>query len=226
MKKLALLAVIITLGVQGLKAETVTNAPPPDSKLPRGYTSVHVDLMILEQGATNRTAGTTRFHFKRGRITENELFDLINDEFETSFSTAKGDQLVISNIWEGQFSVLDKDGGVLLANASLNTNDNYHFYFNTPPPVYAGALRLNQSSLVSVTVSDLSYMSGDGTNTLYLVGLTTVDDEYYYNPMNNKESFRLTKGTGILSFPDTGDYGVITGEIYGSGKGNVASPSQ
>jgi hypothetical protein len=224
MKKLAFLAVIITLRLQGLKAETITNVPPPGPTLPRGYTSVHLDLMILEQGKTNRTAGATIYHFKRASLTDNDLFDLINDEFETSFSTSKGDQLVISNMWLGQFSVLDHDGGVLLANASVNPNDNYNFTFTAPRVAQAGTQRLNRWSLVSVGNGNLSYRSGDGTNFLYLSGFITFDDEYSYNPTNNKESFRLTKGSGILWFPETGANGVITGDIYGSGKDNIPIP--
>jgi hypothetical protein len=227
MKKIALFVIIAALGLQGSRADNDTNMPAPSPALPPGFTSVHLDLMMLEQGTTNRTPGTTRLHFKTTRFTDDDLLGLINDEFETTYATAKGDQLVVSNIWGGDFSVLSEDGNVLLANASLNTNgDQYHLYFQTSQPVRAGVLKINKSSLVSVTDGDLSYSSGDGSNTLHIEGLTTVDDELFFKSTNNKESFRLTKGTGSKNFPDDGSYGVIRGEIYGRGKDNLPVPPE
>jgi len=222
MKKIALFVMVAALGLQGSKADNVTNQPPPGPTLPPGFTSVHLDLMMLEQGKTNRTAGATRLHFKTSHFTDDDVLGLINDEFDTAYSTARGNQLVITNIWGGDFSVLSMDGSVLRANASLNTNgDQFHLYFQTSRPVSAGALRINKSSLVSVTDCDLSYSSGDGSNTFHVEGFTIVDDELSYKPTNNRESFRLTKGSGNLNFPDDGSYGIISGEIDGKGKDNL-----
>jgi hypothetical protein len=227
MKKIALIVIIAALGWQGLKAENLTNVPPPGPTLPPGFTSVHLELTMLEQGKTNRTAGATKLHFKTTRITDDDLLGLINDEYDTTYSTTKGDQLVVSNIWGGDFSVLSQNGSVLKANASVNTNgDQYHLYFQTSQPVIAGTLRINKSSLVSVTDGDLSYSSGDGSNTLHIDGFTTVDDELSYKPANSRESFHLTRGTGSLDFQDDGSYGVISGQIYGRGKDNLPPPPE
>jgi hypothetical protein len=223
MKRIALITAIAAVGLPGLRANP--DLPTPGAKLPPGYTSVHVSLNVLEQGTTNVTAKSLKFHFQRAHIGNDDLLGLVNDEFATSFSTTNGDQLVVSNIWDGKFSVLSKSGAVLLADASTNTDgDNYHLYFHTSRPVNAGVEKTNNASLFSVTDCHLYYESGNGTNRFHVEGFTTVDDEYSHGYTNSLESFQLSQGIGSLSFPGDGSYGVITGFIYGWGTDNAPAP--
>ncbi len=214
MKKFALITVIAALALrQSNGAEPV---------LPPGYTSVQINLNVLEQGATNETHGATNFHFKNMRVENNDILGLVDDEFGTSFARTNGDQLVVSNIWGGQFLVLNKAGDVLLQNASSNTNgDDYHLYFHTSKPVLAGTQTTNKACLFFVTDCHLYYSSGDGTNKFHFEGFTSVQDQYSHGYTNSEESFQLCGGIGSLSFPDDGSYGVISGNIFGFGKNNA-----
>ena len=224
MKKLAIATVIAATGLLTLRAQPFPRGN--GSTLPPGYTSVHAFLFFLEQGNTNTDTNTdvTNFHLKQVNASDDFLLGLVNTEYGTSFSTTNGDQLVVSNIWQGTFSVLGKDGSVLLANASANTNgDSYHLYFHSSRPVYAGTQKTNNASSFAITDTHLYYSSGDGTNKLHLEGFTTVDDEYFHDYTNSTESFQLSGGIGSFSFPDDGRHAVITGNIYGSGRDNAPS---
>lgn len=218
MKKLALFAVATAFGLSVLKAGNLTTVPP-------GYTSVHIRMMLLEQGATNTDARTTEFHFKNQQIGDDDILGLINDEFGTTYSVINGDQLALSNFWDGTFSVLDKNGNVLLADASANTNgDQYRLYFHSAGTVFSGSEATNHAGIFSVTDGSLHYRSGDGTNIFHLAGFTTVRDDSYDHDTNSTESFELTGGIGALSFPDYGLSGVLTGTAFGRGKDSAPTP--
>jgi len=194
--------------------------------LPPGYTSVHIQMALTEQGATNAASKSTEFHFKDQQIGDDDILGLINDEFGTTYSVINGDQLAVSNFWDGTFSVLDKYGNVLLADASSNTNgDQYRLYFRSAGTVFSGTEATNDARIVSVTDGSLHYRSGDGTNTFHLAGFTTVSDDYYDHYTNSAESYQLSGGIGVLSFPEYNLSGVLTGNASGRGTDNAPTPT-
>jgi hypothetical protein len=214
MKKLTLFTAVTALGLLGLNAS-----------LPPGYTSVHINMVLLEQGGTNETHHSTKFHIHHEQIGDDDILGLIDDEFGTTYSVINGDQLAISNFWDGTFSVLDKDGNVVLANASFNTNgDHYHLYFYATNTIYAATEATNHGSIFSVTDGSLRYRSGDGTNTFHLLGFTTVNDSYFDHDTNSTESYQLSGGIGSLSFPEEPLAGILTGSAGGFGKDNAPAP--
>lgn len=232
MKKLALLTVIATLGLLKLHADLSSWDGGWDGDgeggfgLPSGLTSVDIDLVALGQGSsnTNTNNGTITVHFKQSRIDNNKILGLINTEFGTSFSETNGDRLAVSNFWDGKFIVLGRDGTVLLANASSNTNgDHFQFGFSSANTVFSSIERTNCETKLSVTDGFLTYESGNGSNSFQLEGFTTVNDSYYNNFSNSMESFQLTGGVGSISLsnPSNSLSGVLTGSASGSGRNNA-----
>ncbi len=224
MKKLAVATAVVTLGWLTLSAQPVSLANG-GSGAPLGLTTVHVDLMILGQGNSSTNGASTAFHFKQGRIDDNDILGLINSEFGTSFSVTNGDSLAVSNFWVGQFMVLGQDGKVLLANASFNSNgDHYVLALSSTNTVFAGSSTTNSGTKISASDGFLQYRSGDGTESFGLEGFTTVNDVYYHNFSNSVESFQLSDGIGSASFPTNGVSGVLTGSVLGSGNDNAPAP--
>jgi hypothetical protein len=238
MKKLALVAVVMSLGLLGLKADGYgdggggyggygSGSDKDYYTLPPGLTSVHVDMVVLGQGATTETNGVTKFHLNSVNIHDDDILGLINNEYGTAFSVTNGDHLAVSNFWDGKFLVVDDKGNVLLGNASSNTNgDKYHLYFYSTNAVYAGKEATNYETKYSVADGFFIYNSGNGTNGFHLKAYTTVDDSYYNS--NSAESYQLCSGIGHLSFPDNGTNGalsgVLVGSVSGDGKDDAPAP--
>ena len=222
-------------GLCGLKADMIGSWDGGDqgdqgdfgySSLPSGYTSFRAELVILEQGGTNTTTnGITTVHLKDFRVDTDDILGLINEEFGTSFSVTNGDKLVISNAWNGTFSVLSKTNSVLLANASSGTG-SYRLSFYVTNSVYAEKMTTNCETKYSVGEGNFVYQSGNGLDSFHLQGLTTVNDSYFHT--NSAESFQLSGGVGTLSFSDTNEpdpgSGIIDGSISGSGRNNAPAP--
>ena len=195
------------------------------SATPPGLASVHINLAILGQGSTNVDTNAmdsvTTVHFKQGKIDDNTILGLINDEFGTSFSATNGDHLAVSNFWDGKFIVLGRDGTILLQNASSGTNaDHYALSFTYTNSVFAGTETTNCVTKSSVMDGFLNYESGDGSDSFHLEGFTVVND--IYHGTNSAESFELSAGIGSASFSETNRVsGVLTGSASGSGKDNA-----
>ena len=225
MKKIVVATVIATVGLLKLHADSFSWGEGFGSEAPPGLTSIHVDLVILGQGSTNvstnATDSVTTVHFKQGKIDDNTVLGLINDEFGTSFSATNGDYLAVSNFWDGKFIVLGRDGTILLQNASSNTNgDHYALRFTYTNSVFAETEKTNFEAKVSVMDGFLHYESGDGSDSFHLKGFTSVND--IYNGTNSTESFELSGGIGSASFSETNRVsGVLTGSASGSGKDNA-----
>lgn len=236
MKTLVVATVIATAGLFALQAN---NALAFDgsfgdggygeggfgSETPPGLTSVQINLSIIGQGGTNVITNVdntvTSVHFKQGRIDNNTILGLINDEFGTAFSPTNGDHLAVSNFWDGKFIVLGRDGTILLQNASSNTNgDHFALEFTHTNTVFAGTATTNFESKISVMDGSLNYESGNGSNSFHVQGFTSVNDVYWSS--NNAESFELSAGLGAATFTNTnGVSGILTGSASGSGKDNA-----
>lgn len=198
-----------------------------NSVTPPGLTAVHFNLSILGQGETNvvtnflGTAVVT--HFRQARIDDDDILDLINTEFGTSFSVTNGDHLAVSNFWDGKLIVLGRDGTNLLANASKGTTaDSYVLDFTYSNVVSASIVTSNFESKVSVMEGFLNYKSGNGDESFHLEGFTTVSDSWHGT--NSAESFQLSGGIGSASFGTNGVSGVLTGSACGSGRDNAPAP--
>lgn len=191
-----------------------------------GLTIVHVSMVVLGQTSTNTNGESAAFHFTQSTIADNDILGLINDEFGTSFSTTNGDQLAVHNFFDGKFMVVGPTNNVLLGDASTTANnDHYQLNLSSTNTVAATQVTTNASSIFSVTAGSLNYVSGNGTNSFHLQGLTMINDIFFNGTGNSVESFQLTGGIGSSSFPgSTNDLtGVLTGNISGFGQIN-ASP--
>ena len=228
MKTLAFATVIATVALFRLQSDALAwdggfGDDGYGSEAPPGLTSVHVNLAILGQGSTNIDTNTmvTTVHFKQGRIDDDTILRLINDEFGTSFSPTNGDYLAVSNFWDGKFIVLGRDGTILLQNASSNTNgDHYALGFTYTNTVFAETETTNCTTKFSVSDGFLNYESGNGSNSFHLEGFTAVNDNYHGT--NSAESFELSGGIGTATFTTTnGVSGILTGSASGSGKDNA-----
>ena len=225
MKKFVLFATLISLGFIRLNAQLPFMRA--SNSVPSGLTFIHIYTVVLGQANTNTNGGPVSFHFTQSTITDNDILGLINDEFGTSFSTTNGDQLAVSNFLDGKFIVLGPTNNVLLDDASSTANgDYYQLNFSSANTVLASREATNFTTIFSVTDGSLNYVSGDGSNSFHLEGLTMISDSYFNGSSNSTESFELTGGIGSISFPGSSDNvsGVLTGNVSGSGQNNAPAP--
>jgi hypothetical protein len=186
-----------------------------------GLTIVHISMVVLGQAATSTNGGPMAFHFTQSAIGDNDILGLINDEFGTLFSTTNGDQLAVRNFFDGRFMVLGPTNNVLLDDASTTpNNDHYQLNFSSTNTVSASQVTTNATTIFSVTAGSLNYVSGDGTNSFHLQGLTMINDLFFNGLGNSMETFQLTGGIGSSLFPGSTNNmtGVLTGNISGFGQ--------
>lgn len=192
-----------------------------------GLTLVHINLVVLGQETTSTNGGPVAFHFTQSAISDNDILGLINDEFGTSFSTTNGDQLAVRNFSDGKFAVVGPTNNVLLNDASSTANnDHYELNLSSTNTVSASQVSTNATTIFSVTVGSLNYVSGGGTNSFHLQGLTMINDTFFNGSSNSTETFQLTGGIGRINFPGSSNSmtGVLTGTIFGFGQNNAPSP--
>jgi hypothetical protein len=186
-----------------------------------GLTLININMVVLGQAATSTNNGPMAFHFTQSTIGNNEILGLINDEFGTSFSTTNGDQLAVRSFFDGKIMVVGPTNNVLLDDASTTANnDHYQLNFSSTNTVSASQVSTNATTIFSVTAGSLNYVSGDGTNSFHLQGLTMINDLFFNGSVNSMETFQLTGGIGSSSFPGTTNNmtGVLTGNITGFGQ--------
>ena len=208
--------------VQGQPVTQEVNAAPT-----HGLTLVHLNLVVLAQAMTSTNGQPPALHFAQSTLSDNDILELINEEFGTSFSTTNGDQLAVSNFLDGKFIVVGPTNNVLLSDASTTANnDHYHLNFSAANTVSATEQSTNATMIFTVADGSLNYISGDGTNSFRLTGLTMINDIFFTGSSNSTESFVLTGGSGSISFPDSSNAvsGVLTGNISGSGQNNAPAP--
>ena len=209
-----------------MQQQPVTQEPvmqgQPSPGANSGLTIVHINMVVLGQATTSTNGGPMAFHFTQSAIADNDILGLINDEFGTSFSTTNGDQLAVDSFFDGKFMVVGATNNVLLSDASTTANnDHYQLNFTSTNTVSASMESTNATSIFSVTAGSLNYVSGDGTNSFHLQGLTMINDLFFNGLGNSMETFQLTGGIGSSSFPGSTTNnltGVLTGNVSGFGQ--------
>jgi hypothetical protein len=206
MKKLKLIAVIAVAGALGLsaRATTVTNADV-----------VTIKATITLQTNNIETGDTTKFAVTKLKVTTKDVLGLIDGEFGTTFGNTNGTQLAVDSFEDGEFSVLDKNGNVLIADASSDADD-YELGIEYDNSVLTGSETAAKETEDWTATSDFFYNSADDASSFDVEGSSTID-QVYTDPKDS-ESFDLS-GAGDAEI--NGDGGVITGaEVKGEGKNN------
>jgi hypothetical protein len=117
-------------------------------------------------------------------------------------------------LYEEEFAVADKDGNIVLENATSDGND-YElsldpYYDDNWVRSYKG-----QNSSYIIPEAELYYNSADDNDSLYVDGLMT--DKVNWDSYN--ESYSMKNGQGSISFEDEDTYGpIMSGTVSGSGK--------
>ena len=211
MKKFKLLSAIAMAGLLGLTARAA---------IPSGLQSVNVKLTILTQTNDTDTAHSEKFNVVKLKVTSKDVLGLIAKEFtNVDGITDSGSQLVVDDFFNGTFEVLDKDGNVILADASDSTNeDDYDLNYSYDNYVETGSesLSTDQETQDYTTVSEFDYDSATDTSWFEVDGAATVK----FNTNAND------KGTESYKFAGAGDAevnsveAVATCTASGSGKFN------
>jgi hypothetical protein len=209
MKKFKLLSAIAMAGLLGLSARAA---------LPSGFSSVSIKLTVLLQ--TNNTAvhSTTKFNVTKLKVTNKDVLQVVANEFTGTFPGAvvpTGAQLVLAGdgFFGGTFSVLAKDGAVLLANASSNTNEYELQISNNNNDIYTGGDTSTAETFTIVTAADFFWQDATAANFLEIFGPATVKDTF--KASGDPESFKFSGAEdGFLGGRDA----IVTGSVAGKGK--------
>jgi hypothetical protein len=204
MKRIQLVVAVAVAGLLGMSAR---------ASLPDGYSSVKIKLTALMQAPNTSTSSSTKYNTTKVKVTNKEMLNLIATEFATSLGD--GSQLVLNNFWSGTFSVLNKDGAVILSNVSSN-EDSWELYTSYDNYVYTGKSTSSSTKYSYDMIGYFYWQDGADVNYLEIYGATTVDDSY--KSSGTKESFKIT---GSDDGEWMGDSVVVSGTVSGSGKNNV-----
>ncbi|MGA2789135.1 MAG: hypothetical protein ABSF60_16575 [Verrucomicrobiota bacterium] len=178
------------------------------AKLPSGYESVVIKATVVTESGAKVV---------KSKITTDDILTLIDTEYDTSYAKkdgGKGYQLVSYGLYEEEFAVADKDGNIVLTNASSD-GDDYRLYldaYNDDNWVesYKGA-----NYNYTIPDAELYYNSADDNDSFYVDGLMT--DKVNWDSYN--ESYSLKSGQGSIYFDDEGIYGpIMSASVSGSGK--------
>jgi hypothetical protein len=205
MKRSQLIVAVAVAGLLGMSAR---------ASLPDGYSSIKIKLTALMQAPPTTTSSSTKFNITKVKVTNKEMLNLIATEYATTLGD--GSQLVLDNVWEGDFSVLNKDGAVLIGNASSN-EDDWELFTEVESNVYTG--KGTDTSITENYDAIIWFHWNDGSDYNYidLFGAGTIDDSGKMDK-GSKEKFKMSGG-------DNGQWmgsgAVISGTISGSGKNNV-----
>jgi hypothetical protein len=206
MKRSQILVAVAVAGLLGMSAR---------ASLPDGYSSVKIKLTALMQAPTTTTTSSAKYNITKVKITNKEMLNLIATEYDVSLGD--GSQLVLNNIWSGYFSVLNKDGAVLIGNASYTPfESNWELRMFIDNYVYTGKSSSSSTKYSYDAITDLSWTDGDDFNYFDVYGETTIDDSY--KSSGSKESFKLN---GADNGQWMGDSAVVSGTVSGSGKNNL-----
>ena len=204
MKRSQLLVAIAVAGLLGMSAR---------ASLPDGYSSVKIKLTALMQAPTTTTSSSAKFNTTKVKITNKEMLNLVATEFAVTLGD--GAQLVLNNFWSGTFSVLNKDGAVIIGDASEN-EDSWELYTDYDNSVYTGKENSSSTTYNYDAIGYFYWQDGAGTNYLEIYGATTVSESY--KSSGTKEKFKIT---GADDGEWMGDEAVVSGTVSGSGKNNI-----
>ncbi|MGD0206910.1 MAG: hypothetical protein ABSC89_04810 [Verrucomicrobiota bacterium] len=193
------------LTVLAATAAFVLNA---SAKLPSGTESVVFKATVLTESGAKVV---------QTKITTDDILSLIDNEYGTSYAKqdgGKGYQLVSYGVYEEEFAVADKNGTIVLANASSN-GDDYELYlypYEDDNYVYS-----YKGENYNYTVPDVEvyYRSANEDDSFYVYGLMT--DKVNWTSYN--ETYSVKNGQGSISFEDESIYGpIMNAGVSGSGK--------
>jgi len=179
--------------------------------LPVGYCQVNVKLTALIQGSNVVRQAGTRYNVTRMKIITKDVLNLIGEEYNMSFTNA---QLAVDSFGSGNFSVLDRTGHVLLANAGQPAGeDDYRLATGVNNFTYTGTETPFGSAYNDSVIGSFSYSDAGETNYFGIYGLMTIKDVSKLS--GSTESFKLVGA-------DNGNFNgkdmVVSGTITGSGK--------
>jgi hypothetical protein len=207
MKRSQLLVAVAVAGLLGMSAR---------ASLPDGYSSIKIKLTALMQAPSTSTSSSVKYNTTKVKVTNKEMLNLIATEFDTTLGD--GSQLVLDNVWNGNFSVLNKDGAVLIDDASTGAaEDSWELYTEVESRVFTGKETSTSITQNFDAVIYFHWNDGSDYNYIDLFGAGTIDDSGKMDK-GSKEKFKMSGG-------DNGQWmgsgAVISGTISGSGKNNV-----
>jgi hypothetical protein len=177
------------------------------AKLPSGLESVAIKATVFTENGAKVV---------KMKVTTDDILSLIDNEYGTSYAKqngGKGYQLASWGLYEEEFAVVDKDGNVVLSDASYD-GDNYYLYIN--PSVDSNWVDSYKGEKYNYTIPDveLLYRSNDEYDTFYVYGLMT--DKVNWDTYD--ENYSMKNAQGSIYFEDEGIYGPMTASVSGSGK--------
>jgi hypothetical protein len=207
MKRSQLLVAVAVAGLLGMSAH---------ASLPDGYSSIKIKLTVLMQAPSTTTSSSVKYNTTKVKVTNKEMLNLIATEY--SVSLGDGAQLVLDNFWSGDFSVLSKDGVVIIDDASSGVDDDYwELYTYGEGRVYTGKETDTSISYNYTAVGGFYWRDGADNSWLGIDGEASVQDSGKMDK-GSKESFKVS-GSENGSWMD--GYAYVSGTVSGSGKNNV-----
>ncbi len=179
------------------------------AKLPSGYESVVFNATVLTESGAKVV---------QTKITTDDILTLIDNEYGTSYAKkdgGKGYQLVSYGVGDEELAVLDKNGTVVLTNASHN-GDDYYLYVD-PYESDDNWVESYKGENYNYTVPEVEveYNSSDDSDSFFVTGLMTAK----VNRDSYNESYSVKNGQGTIYFDDEEIYGTImNASVSGSGK--------
>lgn len=200
--KFATMAAAATVGLIGLNTKAA---------VPSGYEPVNVKATLLAQDGDK---------VQKLKITTDDVLALIDSEYDTAYANQDGGsgfKLVTFGVDEEPLAVSDKDGNVVLSNASSDADN----YFLTLNPFYddewVNTISGSDSEKYNFTIAgvELTYRSNSEADSFFFEGLAT--DKVNYD--TDSENFHLKNGEGYFDFGSQEISGVISGaSVSASGK--------
>lgn len=199
MKKLTLLSAVAVAGLLGFSARAAT---------PVDYDIVTVKLTVTV--STNISEDVSKL--VKIKVTTKDILAQIATRFDETFPA--GAKLAVDEFFDGEFAVLDKDNGVIIADAST-TSDDYELYIDYDTYVY-GYTDVNSKEKYDYSVeSTFDFENLTGTDDADLEGTASVKETY--SDAKDSETFSFTgSGEGKLN----GVSAIITGTVTGDGPDN------
>jgi hypothetical protein len=205
--KMSQLAVAVAVaGLFGVSARA--------SSLPDGYSSVKIKATALIQAADTTTSSSIKYSTMKVKITNKEMLNLIASTWDISLGD--GAQLVLNNVWSGRFSVLNKDGAVIISNASSYDDSYWELYTSVQSNVYSGKDSSSSETRKYDAIAYLYWEDEFDDNYFQIYGPSTIDGSW--KSSGSKESFKINGGGN--GYWD-GDYAVVEGSVSGKGKNNL-----
>jgi hypothetical protein len=241
MKKFALLAGMITLGLLGLNTGSV-QAAASTNELISTFAIVGLFAPTNNPVITTNASGTVitaKLTAKAVKIATKDLLNLLATEFNTNFPA--GAQLAMNLNSGSRFVVLDKNGNLLL-DVSTNAADSSYVFgttnFTDNVRLMSGketetktSTETNMTATITMTASDIAIRYADGNgNDFHFSGVLSLKQSLVIGP--NIDNIKKASAAGRLSGSGGGifynpadsnyDEGVFTKVIWkAAGKGLV-----